>query len=176
MTKSRGIKKSAAYLDGKIGASGRFQKGFLPWNKGIKFDSGGRSHETRFKPGNRGGKAVELYQPIGAERISKDGYLQRKVNDDMPRQKRWRGVHILVWEEANGPLPAGHAVTFRDGNKQHIALENLELLTRAKAEVDFIKVAGGKGTGFVPVPETPPALPKGTTSPRPGVLVHKPEG
>lgn len=50
------------------------------------------------------------------------------------------------------------------------------IINSAKAEVDFIKVAGGKGTGFVPVSETPPALPKGTTSPRPGVLVHKLEG
>lgn len=50
------------------------------------------------------------------------------------------------------------------------------IINSAKAEVDFIKVAGGKGTGFIPVPEMPPALPKGTTSPRPGVLVHKMEG
>ncbi len=47
------------------------------------------------------------------------------------------------------------------------------IINSAKAEVDFIKVAGGKGTGFVPIAETPPALPRGTTSPRPGVLVHK---
>lgn len=50
------------------------------------------------------------------------------------------------------------------------------IINSAKAEVDFIKVAGGKGTGFVPETETPPALPKGTTSPMPGVLVHKLEG
>lgn len=139
---SLGLKKSEAYLASpdacrlrrgdNIGASARFQKGDPAWNKGIKFDSGGRSHETRFKPGHRGGKAAELYQPIGTERISKDGYLQRKTNDDMPLQKRWRGVHIIVWEEANGPLPAGHAVTFKDGNKKNTALDNLELLSRAQ--------------------------------------------
>lgn len=136
---SLGLKKSAAFLssqeagrlDGKIGASTRFQKGCSTWNKGMKgLQMGGVA--TQFKPGHRGGKAADLYQPIGAERISKDGYLQRKINDDMPLQKRWRGVHIIVWEEANGPLPAGHAVTFKDGNKQNIALDNLELLTRAE--------------------------------------------
>lgn len=137
-----GLKKSAAYLasqaSGRLlrghnaGSSTRFKAGQTPWNKGKSYTAGGRSAETRFKPGHRGGKAVELYQPIGAERISKDGYLQRKINDDMPLQKRWRGVHIIVWEEANGPLPAGHAVTFKDGNKQNIALDNLALLTRAE--------------------------------------------
>lgn len=136
-----GLKKSDAYLASpaayrlrsgdNVGASTRFQKGHTTWNKGMKgLDIGGKN--TRFKPGHRSGKAQELYRPIGAERISKDGYLQRKVNDGMPLQKRWRGVHILVWEEANGPLPKGHAVVFKDGNKQHITLDNLELVTRGE--------------------------------------------
>lgn len=136
-----GLKKSAAYLASpdacrlrrgdNVGMSGRFKKGLVPWNKGKKgLCCGGK--ETQFKPGHRGGKAADLYQPIGTVRISKDGYLQRKINDDMPLQKRWRGVHILVWEEANGPLPAGHAVTFKDGNKQNTALDNLQLVTRAE--------------------------------------------
>lgn len=30
--------------------SGRFVAGGTSWNKGKQFDSGGRSHETRFKP------------------------------------------------------------------------------------------------------------------------------
>lgn len=111
--------------------AGQFQPGQTPWNKGTHYVAGGRSAETRFKPGNRTGKANTMYQPVGAERISKDGYLQRKINDDLPLQKRWRGVHIINWEAVNGPLPKGHALVFRDGNKQNTALENLELITRA---------------------------------------------
>lgn len=138
-TNQLALRKSAEYLsspaarrtDGQIGTETRFKPGQTPWNKGKSFDSGGRSHETRFKKGHRAGRAQEVYQPIGAERISKDGYIQRKINNDMPFQKRWRGVHILVWEEANGPLPAGHAVTFKDGNKQNLDLDNLVLLSRA---------------------------------------------
>lgn len=111
----------------------RFQKGLVPWNKGTKGVVG--VHEacraTQFKPGERRGVAVKLYQPIGTERVSKDGYLERKVNDDMPLQKRWRAVHLVVWEAANGLLPKGHAVTFKDGNKRNLALENLELVSRA---------------------------------------------
>jgi hypothetical protein len=41
-------------------------------------------------------------------------------------------VHILLWQEHNGQVPAGHCVCFVDGNKQHVALDNLELITRAE--------------------------------------------
>ena len=108
----------------------RFKPGMTTWNKGMKgLQIGGI--ETQFKKGHRGGRALENYQPIGTERISKDGYLERKTNDDMPLQKRWRAVHLLVWEAAHGPLPKGHAIRFKDGDKTNIQLSNLELLSRA---------------------------------------------
>lgn len=121
---------AAQRLNGRRGMGTRFQKGLVPWNKGIHYTAGGRSAETRFKPGHRGGIAAAKYQPIGAERVSKDGYLQRKVNDDMPFQKRWKGVHLIVWEAANGPVPRGHAVVFKNGDKRDIRLENLDLISR----------------------------------------------
>lgn len=109
---------------------GRFGPGNPPWNKGTHWVAGGRSAETRFKPGQLSGRARVLLKPIGAERLSKDGYLQRKVNNDLPIQRRWRAVHILLWESVNGPLPKGYAVTFKDGNKQNITLDNLQLTAR----------------------------------------------
>jgi hypothetical protein len=86
--------------------------------------------ETQFKRGERRGVAVRLYKPIGSERISKDGYLERKVNDGLPLQKRWRAVHLILWESVNGPLPRGHAVAFKNGDKADIRIDNLELITR----------------------------------------------
>lgn len=137
-----GLNKSPAYLDSDFacrlrrddhpGQATQFRKGQTPWNKGSHYTAGGRSAETRFKPGERRGVAVKLYKPIGSERISKDGYLERKINDGMPLQKRWRAVHILDWEAVNGPLPAGHAIAFKDGNKNNRALDNLECITRAE--------------------------------------------
>lgn len=111
---------------------GCFGKGNVPRNKGTSYQAGGRSVETQFKPRQRQGKAVALYAPVGTERVSKDGYLQRKVNDDMPMHARWRGVHLINWEAINGPLPAGHALKFRDGDKRNTSLDNLELVTRAE--------------------------------------------
>ncbi len=109
----------------------RFVKGHPTWNAGISFTSGGRSAETRFKPGNRSGRAVELYKPIGTERINQDGYQERKISDDPQFARRWRAVHILLWEAKNGPLPKGHAIVFKDGDKTRIEYDNLELISRA---------------------------------------------
>lgn len=132
-----GLHKSAAFfagphsgrLEAGTGAANRFERGHTPWNAGMKgFQAGGRAERTQFKPGNR----PHTWKPLGSERISRDGYLQRKVTDTGYPPRDWVGVHILVWTEAHGPVPQGHKVTFRDGNKQHIQLANLELLSNAE--------------------------------------------
>lgn len=136
------LAKSAAYMASadacrlrrgdNPGIATRFQKGQPPANKGLRRPGWGpgRMKETQFKKGVRQGVAVALYKPIGTERLSKDGYLERKVNDDFPLQARWRGVHLVIWEEAHGPVPAGHAVSFTNGDKTDVRLDNLTLVTR----------------------------------------------
>jgi len=137
-----GLNKSPAYLASpaacrvrrgdQVGARYRFQKGHVPANKGLRRPGWGpgRMRETQFKKGVRQGVAVRLYKPIGTERISKDGYLERKVNDGLPLQARWRAVHLVVWEALHGPVPAGHAVAFKNGDRTDIRPENLELIHR----------------------------------------------
>lgn len=140
-----GLKKSAVFLaspisgrlrpGARLGGDTRFKPGNVPVNKGCKHRPGwapGRMAVGQFQKGQVSGKAKQLLQPIGAERLSKEGYLQRKINNDMPMQSRWRAVHILEWEAVNGPLPKGHCLCFRDSDKTHIALDNLELITRAE--------------------------------------------
>lgn len=41
-------------------------------------------------------------------------------------------MHLLLWEEVHGQIPDGHALVFKDGDKTHITLDNLELITRAE--------------------------------------------
>ena len=142
MAAKLGFNKSAAYLaspdacrlrrEGEIGKNYRFKKSHDTWNKGVKGINCPGCRATQFKKGVRQGVAIKLYQPISSERISKNGYLQRKVNDDLPLQRRWRGVHIILWEAQNGPLPKGHAIVFRNGDKKDVRLDNLELVTRAE--------------------------------------------
>lgn len=111
--------------------SGRFLPGQTSWNKGLHYQAGGRSAETRFKPGHRGGIALERYLPVGSERVHKGGYIQVKVNEDPVFYKRWRFVHVMVWEAAHGPVPKGHVVSFKNGDPADCRrLENLELIHR----------------------------------------------
>lgn len=138
-----GIKKSAEFLaSGKSGrgnlehgAHFRFTAGFTPWNKGKAHPSTGSAPHYHFKAGQLNGRAAQLAMPVGTYRINGDGYLDRKYSDQSGSpSKRWRAAHLLIWEAANGPLPAGSVVVFKPGthttNPDEIVLENLELVTR----------------------------------------------
>lgn len=137
-----GLEKSAVYLASAeacrlrrgdhVGARTQFKKGQVPANKGLRRPgwAAGRMRETQFKKGVRQGIAVKMYKPIGSERLSKDGYLERKVNDGLPLQARWRAVHLVIWEAAHGPLQPKHAVRFKNGDRTDIRLDNLELVHR----------------------------------------------
>lgn len=141
-----GLKKSDAFLqsphcrrlNGVIGTNTRFHKGLVPWNSGTKgvSDTHPNSRATQFKKGDRLGAAQHNYVPIGTLRVCADGYLERKVTDDpeLLPVRRWVAVHRLVWEAANGPIPAGHVVTFKPGMKtaklEEITTERLECISR----------------------------------------------
>ena len=115
----------------KTGRTGCFEKGAIPPNKGKKGICAPGSEKGWFKPGRRGGRAKDNYKPIGTERVAKGGYIQRKVNDDLPLQRRWRMVHVINWEARHGPIPEGHALKCRDGNRQNTDAGNWELVPRA---------------------------------------------
>jgi hypothetical protein len=136
-----GLRKSAAYMASpdayrfRRGQGGgeacRFTKGHVPANKGLRRPgwSAGRMKETQFKKGVRSPN----YMPIGSTRLM-DGYVYVKVAavPNVPYTVNWLPLHILEWERAHGPVPAGHCLWFTDGNRQHVDLANLELHTRAE--------------------------------------------
>lgn len=135
-----GLRKSAEFLaspaagrlDGIRGSATRFQKGHSSWNKGTKgVHIGGE--QTQFKPGQMPHNTL----PIGAYRQDPSGTLQRKVsNDKGSNSKRWRGVHELVWVEANGPVPPKHIVVFKPGMRtavlEEITLDRVECISLAE--------------------------------------------
>jgi hypothetical protein len=136
-----GLNKTKAYFaspaagrtNGRQGLGTRFAKGLTPWNKGSNFKAGGRSAETRFKPGQN----PHNTHPVGGYRLDPDGTLQRKIsNDQGNNSKRWRGVHELVWVEANGPVPPKHIVVFRPGMRtaelDEITVDKVECITLAE--------------------------------------------
>lgn len=140
MAQVLGLKKSDVYLrseasgrtNGSQGGATRYQKGHATWNKGMKgLQIGGKA--TQFKRGNK----PQTWVPVGSIRITRDGTLQRKINDlPGPNHVRWRGVHELVWIEANGPVPAGHIVVFKPGTRttkpEEITLDRVECISLAE--------------------------------------------
>ncbi|SOC19583.1 HNH endonuclease [Rhodobacter maris] len=113
------------------GRTGQFEKGTPSQNKGKKLAPEVRAKcaPTMFKPG-RGPSAARNYQPIGTERISHDGYVERKIHDGLPLQSRWRLVHLLNWEALYGPIPDGMCLKCRDGNRQNTDPTNWEVIER----------------------------------------------
>ena len=119
----------------RTGRTGCFVKGQTPPNKGVRCPDGkgGRhpnARRTQFKKGARTGIAARNYKPIGTERITEDGYRERKVNDDLPFKDRWQLVQRLEWEAANGPIPDGYALKCLDGNKLNCDPSNWEAIPR----------------------------------------------
>ena len=143
-----GLRKSAAFqatdksgrilVGGVLSQKTQFVPGQKPWNTGKRFIAGGRSADTQFKKGSMGGAAQHNYVPIGTLRVSKDGYLERKFTDNpaLVPARRWVGVHRLVWEAANGPIPAGWVVRFKPGQRTStladITADRLECIDRAE--------------------------------------------
>jgi hypothetical protein len=142
-----GLRKSAEYMASpaacrlrrgdEVGKASRFQKGIVPHNKGLRrpgYSIGrGRMSETTFKKGERRGTAAQNWKPIGTICPDTDGYLRKKVSEGVGgygNQKAWEFVHIRTWIDANGPVPSGHAIVFKDGI--NVQIENLECISRAE--------------------------------------------
>jgi len=133
-----GLKKTPEYLasddacrlrrDAKAGILYRFPKGNQPWNKGVKGVSYPGSEATQFKKGQKS----HTWKPLGTERLSKEGYLQRKMFDTGCTRRDFVAVHHLLWREHFGEIPEGHKIAFKDGDKTNIVIGNLELVTDAE--------------------------------------------
>jgi len=107
-----------------------FEKGATPWNLNKKGYMG--ANKTSFIKGS----IPPNRKPIGTERIdSKDGFILVKIAERNPytgTPTRYKHKHVHVYETIHGPLPKGHVVSFKDGNRLNCDPENLMLLTRAE--------------------------------------------
>lgn len=128
------LAKSDAFLaslasgrtSGNQGKGTRFVKGHQTWNKGKKIQV--RDGGTRFKKG----QMPHNWHPIGHERITDDGYLQRKMTDTGVSRRDYRAVHVMLWEQHHGPIPKKHLVIFKDRDKTNITIENLDCISMAE--------------------------------------------
>ena len=110
----------------KNGLDGKFQKGQVSHNKGKKMppEIYEKAKATMFRKGQR----PPRWRPCGSERISRDGYIEVKVDGT----RRWQLKQRIVWENAYGKIPSGHTLLFLDGDKTNCELSNLKLITRSE--------------------------------------------
>lgn len=131
-----GLKKTDEYIKthqpgwGNIQEHGkdfRFKKGHEPHNKGVQMspDVYERVKPTMFKKGIK----PHNTKPVGTIkwRIDKEGrnYAYIKIKD-----KDWRLMHRVVWEQHHGPIPPKHVVRFKDGNTMNWDISNLEMISQ----------------------------------------------
>jgi hypothetical protein len=108
------------------GRKAQFKKGESTWNKGKSYMPGGRCSENWFQKGRK----PHTWNPVGHERITRDGILERKISDTGVTRVDYQPVHRLLWLEAGNSIPPGHIVVFKDGNRSNICIENLECISR----------------------------------------------
>lgn len=112
----------------------RYPKGHVPANKGLRRPgyAPGRMAETQFRKGER------RWKPVGSVIADPEGFLRVKIRERINGspagwdKRIWPLVHHRVWEQHHGPVPAGHKVIFKDGDRANCAIENLELITHAE--------------------------------------------
>ena len=103
------------------GRTGRFEKGFTPWNKGTKGYS--KPNKGSFEKGH----IPDNYVPIGSERVdNKDGYTKVKIADP----NVWELKHKYIYEKHYGKIEKGNVVIFLDGDKSNFNIDNLKSITR----------------------------------------------
>lgn len=105
------------------------KKGSIPKNKGLKqteymsAEAIEKSSRTRFKKGNK----PNNIRPIGYERTTRDGYIEVKTESGKFELK-----HRIIWQQANGSIPEGYNVQFKDKNPLNLTIDNLYLITRSQ--------------------------------------------
>ncbi len=132
---SLGLRKSAAFLaspdacrlTGETGRASRFPPGHVPWNAGKHYVAGGRSAQTRFRPGNVSARWDPQVYCVGALRVNSDGGLDIKLR---PGGRSWVAMSRWVWESERGPIPRGQLVRAINGDPHDARIENLRLASR----------------------------------------------
>lgn len=111
----------------------RFAKGHEPANKGVRRPrwSCGRMRETQFKKGQKSWRTF----PVGHIGPDPEGFLRIKIREPLYTGEPYTEYRPLyakyVWEQLHGPVPAGHVIRYRDGDRANCAIDNLYLQSRA---------------------------------------------
>ncbi len=137
-----GLKKDQIYLSNmnkqlgkslsESGRETRFHKGEIPSNKGLRqeqymsAEAIERTKRTRFKKGNLPHNTK--YDNAISIRMDSKGRSYKWFRIGLGK---WIPFHRHIWEQANGRIPKGYNVQFKDGDPLNCAIENLYLISQA---------------------------------------------
>lgn len=138
-----GLHKTPEYLAGpdacrlrrgdNVGKAFRFPPGHVPANKGLRRPGWavGRMRETQFKKGQWPINKDPDFYVLGALRVNTDGYIDMRISFELG-SRGWRGLHLILWEDAHGRIPRGYCLAFKDRDQLNVCLENIELISRGE--------------------------------------------
>lgn len=105
-------------------SNGRFQKGSVPFNKGVKGFMG--ANKTSFKPGLTPHNAKKVGSIV--KHIDTNNYTYLRIKIAEPN--KWQMLHAYIWEHKHGKIPKGHCVIFKDKDTFNLRSDNLMLVSR----------------------------------------------
>jgi len=113
-------------------AASRFKKGQTSYNKGLKIEQYmspegiEESKKTRFKKGH-----IPYNTKSGlGEVVSRKESSGRIYKWYCYQIGKWVLLHHKIWEDANGLIPKGCLIVFKDKDSTNVVLENLELISK----------------------------------------------
>jgi hypothetical protein len=100
-----------------------FKKNQPAHNKG----KSGKPNKTSFKVGHKPANAMHDGAISIKHKQGDKSYKYLRIS-----RKKWVLLHRHIWEQANGPIPPAHIVTFIDGDSMNCELSNLRLISRSQ--------------------------------------------
>lgn len=77
--------------------------------------------DVRYQKGN----IPHNHKPIGYEFIDDQGYIRIKIAEP----NTWEYKQRYIWKKYFGDIPEGYRITFKDGNKTNMDINNLLLIS-----------------------------------------------
>lgn len=105
---------------------GNFKKGHTPWNKGIKGLQPSPS-KSQFKKGYKPHNTLKIGEEVlrSPDKIGNRYYYIKTSNGLIAKQR-------YVWEQANGTIPDGKIIVFKNRDTTDCRIENLMCITRGE--------------------------------------------
>ena len=133
---SLGLKKTPEVFE-RQRKIGQFRKGRTSemkgkrWSQFMSEEGQANSRKTCFKKGEVK-RTSPTFRPAGYEcvRREKCGRFYIWIKPEIGR--RMMPKHRWIWEQANGPIPKGWNVQFKDGDTMNCELSNLYIIPRSK--------------------------------------------